>query len=278
MKKLLLLLFVTIISTASFAQKGHYFYATLGGGLHDFDFIPDEYFYKSVSGSTDWVGTPGKGFSFNLGWQYFVADFFGFSVGANLSNYSQSWHIESEVTDNLYFDNYTESLRQTDLEIPVGIILQPSLGRSLRLLIGFNGYYSTMISQKWKMEKGSIVYEDNTYANLSGNTHFNPSEFGIGGDLQFCIALDRYRTKEIIIGAYAKYGLTDLKKQLDEQGFFDTQTLEYNGLANINVLGGEYSTHHRCVGLLVGFRYHLDLDSKKNKKKHQKPTTNNPKL
>lgn len=278
MKKLLLLLFVTIISTVSFAQKGHYFYATIGGGAHDFDFIPDEYFYKLVNRTTYWAGTPCKGVSFNLGWQYCVADFFGFSVGANLCNYGESWHIESDLSQNPYFDNYTEPLRQTDLEIPVGIILQPSFGRSLRLLIGFNGYYSTMLSQKWKMKKGSIVYENNTYANLSGNTYFDPSEFGIGGDLQFCIALDRYRTKEIIIGAYARYGLTDIKKQLDEQDFFDSQTLEYNGIANINVLGGNYSTHHRCLGLLVGFRYHLDLDSKKNKKKSQKPASNNPKL
>ena len=278
MKKILALLFITIISTAVYAQKGHCFYATLGGGLHDFDFIPDEFFYNSVGGTTYWAGTPCSGVTFNLGWQYCVTNAFGFSLGVNLCNYGESWHIESDLYKNPYFDDYSEPLRQTDLEIPAGIILQPSLGRRLRLLLGFNGYYSTMISQKWKMKKGSIVYDNNTYANLSGDTHFDKSEFGIGGDLQFCIAVDRYRNKEIVIGSYARYGLTDIKKQLDEQYFFDPQTLEYNGIANINVLGNDYSTHHRCVGILFGFRYHLDLDAKKHKKNNNTKTTNNPKL
>ena len=128
------------------------------------------------------------------------------------------------------------------------------------------------------MKKGSILYDNNTYSNLSGDTHFDKSEVGIGGDLQFCIAVDRYRTKEIIIGSYARYGLTDIQNQGKSDDFFDHQTLEYNGIANINVLGGSFSTHHRCVGLLLGFRYHLDLDAKKHKKKTQNPSTNNPKL
>lgn len=278
MKKFLALLVVTIISSAAYAQKGHYFYATLGGGMHDFDFIPDEYFYDELKSTSYWAGTPGMGVSFNLGWQYCVTDYFGFSLGANLCNYCESWHVESDLNNNPYFDDYTEPLRQTDLEIPAGIILQPTLGRRLRLLIGFNGYYSIMISQKWKMKKGSILYDNNTYSNLSGDTHFDKSEVGLGGDLQFCIAVDRYRTKEIIIGSYARYGLTDIQNQGKSDDFFDHQTLEYNGIANINVLGGSFSTHHRCVGLLLGFRYHLDLDAKKHKKKTQNPSTNNPKL
>ena len=275
MKKLLLFLFVTIISTASYAQKGHYFYATFGGGFHHFDYYPDDYFYQEVGEGFSW--SPCKGYTFNLGWQYCVAKSFGFSAGVNFCNYGERWNINGSVKSEIHFNNYKEILRQTDLEIPVGIFFQPSLGRSLRLLIGFNGYYSTMLTQKWK-GTGSIVYQDNTLSNPSGDTQFNKSEFGIGSDLQFCIALNRYRTKELIIGAYAKYGLTAVKNKIDKQGFFDTQTLEYKSITNIKVSGYECTNHHRCVGLLLGFRYYLDMRAIKQKKKNKAKTTDNPKL
>ena len=198
MKKLLFLLFVTIVSSTSYAQKGHYFYATLGGGFHHFDFYPDYYFYQEVGEDFSW--TPCKGYTFNLGWQYCVAKSFGFSAGFNLCNYGETWNIEGAVNSDISFNNYSELLRQTDLEIPLGIIFQPSLGRSVHLLIGINGYYSTMLAQKWT-GTGSIVYQNNTFSNPSGDTQFKKSEVGIGSDLQLCIALDRYRTKEIVIGS-----------------------------------------------------------------------------
>ena len=168
-------------------------------------------------------------------------------------------------------------LRQTDLEIPLGIIFQPSLGRSVHLLIGLNGYYSTMLAQKWT-GTGSIVYHNNTIYNPSGDTQFKKSEVGIGSDLQLCIAIDRYRTKEIIIGAYARYGLTSIDSKLIVSDFIDHQSLEYKSITSINLSGYECTNHHRCVGLLMGFRYYLDTRAIKQKKKNKTKTTDNPKL
>ena len=257
MKKLLLLLFVTIVCSTSYAQKGHYFYATLGGGFHHFDFYPDFLFFDEVCDEYTWNIC--KGYTFNLGWQYCVSKSFGYSAGFNLCSYGEVWNLESDVNSDVYFNNYDESLRQTVLEIPLGIIFQPSLGR------------------KWQ-GTGSIVYQNNTFSNPSGDTQFKKSEVGIGSDLQLCIALDRYRTKEIVIGAYGRYGLSPIKSKLEVQGFVDPQTLEYKSITGINVSGYESTNHHRCIGLLMGFRYYLDMRAIKQKKKNKTKTTDNPKL
>ncbi|MBO4244235.1 MAG: hypothetical protein J5882_04160, partial [Bacteroidales bacterium] len=272
MKKLLLLLFVTIVCSTSYAQKGHYFYATLGGGFHHFDFYPDFLFFDEVCDEYTWNIC--KGYTFNLGWQYCVSKSFGYSAGFNLCSYGEVWNLESDVNSDVYFNNYDESLRQTVLEIPLGIIFQPSLGRSVHLLIGLNGYYSIMLAQKWQ-GTGSIVYQNNTFSNPSGDTQFRKSEVGIGSDLQLCIALDRYRTKEIVIGAYGRYGLSHIKSKLQVKSLVDPQTLEYNSITSIKVTSIEFSNRHRCIGLLMGFRYYLDMRAIKQKKKNKTKTTDN---
>ena len=275
MKKLLFLLFVTIVCSTSYAQKGHYFYATLGGGFHHFDFYPDFLFFDEVCDEYTWNVC--KGYTFNLGWQYCVSKSFGYSAGFNLCSYGEVWNLASDVNSDVYFNNYDESLRQTVLEIPLGIIFQPSLGRSVHLLIGLNGYYSIMLAQKWQ-GTGSLVYQNNTFSNPSGDTQFRKSEVGIGSDLQLCIALDRYRTKEIVIGAYGRYGLSPIKSKLQVKSLVDPQTLEYNSITSIKVTSIEFSNRHRCIGLLMGFRYYLDMRAIKQKKKNKTKTTDNPKL
>lgn len=282
MKKVLLSLIIALTAATTVnAQKGNYFYANLGGGLHNINYATGSFGSK----------TPGLGFNAGIGWQWMFSEHFGVGLGINFNTQKTSGKLSfNESTPNLTDKenglNYTQNVsfnglkevdKQSVLDFPLSLYYQTKLSERLRLLIGVNGFYTKVLSQDYKIKSGDISVgkffpdynldysgiEDKEHgifnvSDFSDNTKLKKAVYGIGAQALFCYALGEKRRTEFTFGIYSAYRFTNQK---DINGkIFDPETTEYHGITQSNIADKISSCN---LGGIVGLRFRVGGKEKK---------------
>ena len=278
MKRVTLIIFliITTISTAVYAQKGHYFSANIGGGIHDIRYTLGDYGDK----------TAGMGFRGGLGWQWMFSEHFGVGLGADFNTLKTTGKLafaEStpNLTDNENGLNFTSNVTYNNLkevdnmqvaDIPLSLYYQAMLSERLRLLVGVNGFYSAALSQKYKTKGGDIAVgkyfpdynldysglddrEHGVYSvsDFSGDMKLKKSLFGTGAQIQLCYALGETRRVELVFGIYGAYRFADQKDNASGK-VFNFETAEYKGITQSDLAGKVASVN---FGGAVGLRIRI---------------------
>ena len=278
MKRVTLIIFliITTISTAVYAQKGHYFSANIGGGIHDIRYTLGDYGDK----------TAGIGFRGGLGWQWMFSEHFGVGLGADFNTLKTTGKLafaEStpNLTDNENGLNFTSNVTYNNLkevdnmqvaDIPLCLYYQAMLSERLRLLVGVNGFYSAVLSQKYKTKGGDIAVgkyfpdynldysglddrEHGVYSvsDFSGDMKLKKSLFGTGAQVQLCYALGETRRVELVFGIYGAYRFADQKDNASGK-VFNFETAEYKGITQSDLASKVASAN---FGGAVGLRIRI---------------------
>ena len=277
MKRVIILFFIiTTISTVAYAQKGHYFSANLGGGRHDIQY--------TLGNNGD--KTAGLGFRGGLGWQWMFSEHFGVGLGADFNTLTTSGKLafaEStpNLTDNENGLNFTSNVSYNNLkevdnmhvaDIPLSLYYQTMLSERLRLLVGVNGFYTAVLSQKYKTKGGDISVgkyfpdynldysglddkEHGVYSvsDFSGDMNLKKSLFGTGAQIQLCYALGESRRVELVFGIYGAYRFADQKDNASGK-VFNFETAEYKGVTQSDLAGKVSSVN---LGGAVGLRVRI---------------------
>ena len=278
MKRVTLIIFliITTISTAVYAQKGHYFSANIGGGIHDIRYTLGDYGNK----------TAGWGFRGGLGWQWMFSEHFGMGLGADFNTLKTTGKLAfAESTPNLSDNenglNFTSNVTYNNLkevgnmqvaDIPLSLYYQAMLSERLRLLVGVNGFYSAVLSQKYKTKGGDIAVgkyfpdynldysglddrEHGVYSvsDFSGDMKLKKSLFGTGAQIQLCYALGETRRVELVFGIYGAYRFADQKDNASGK-VFNFETAEYKGITQSDLAGKVASAN---LGGAVGLRIRI---------------------
>ncbi|MBO7597234.1 MAG: OmpA family protein [Bacteroidales bacterium] len=277
MKRVIILFFIiTTISTVAYAQKGHYFSANLGGGRHDIQY--------TLGNNGD--KTAGLGFRGGLGWQWMFSEHFGVGLGADFNTLTISGKLafaEStpNLTDNENGLNFTSNVSYNNLkevdnmhvaDIPLSLYYQAMLSERLRLLVGLNGFYTAVLSQKYKTKGGDIAVgkyfpdynldysglddrEHGVYSvsDFSGDMKLKKTLFGTGAQVQLCYALGETRRVELVFGIYGAYRFADQKDNASGK-VFNFETAEYKGITQSDLAGKVSSAN---LGGAVGLRVRI---------------------
>ena len=277
MKKVIILFFIiTTISTAVNAQKGHYFNANIGGGVHDIRYTLGDNGNK----------TAGMGFRGGLGWQWMFAEHFGVGLGVDFNTLKTTGKLAfAESTPNLIDNenglNFTSNVSYNNLkevdnmhvaDIPLSLYYQTMLSERLRLLVGVNGFNTAVLSQKYKTKGGDIAVgkyfpdynldysglddrEHGVYSvsDFSGDMKLKKTLFGTGAQVQLCYALGETRRVELVFGIYGAYRFADQKDNASGK-VFNFETAEYKGITQSDLAGKVSSAN---LGGAVGMRVRI---------------------
>ncbi len=278
---MILLIMATVATTAN-AQKGHYFHANVGVGLHRLDYDLD---------CSNYEKSPHLGFTGELGWQWFFTNHFGLGLGANFKTLGTTCKLaHTQNTDNLtdkdngltytenvVFNNLEESDKMCVADIPLSLYFQTSLSKRWRLLAGINGFYTLVLSQKYECNSGNLAVSkyfpdyDLEYSGLedkehgvysasgfSGDMKLKKSTYGAGLQLQACRAIGEKRKLELTFGIYGLYRFPDQRDSYVGK-IFNAETETYKGITQSGMVGKVTSTN---FGGTVGIRYHIDIKEK----------------
>ncbi|MBO7440558.1 MAG: OmpA family protein, partial [Bacteroidales bacterium] len=277
MKRVIILFFIiTTISTVAYAQKGHFFNVNIGGGRHDIQY--------TLGNNGD--KTAGFGFRGGLGWQWMFSEHFGVGLGADFNTLTTSGKLAfAESTPNLIDNenglNFTSNVTYNNLkevdnmhvaDIPLSLYYQAMLSERLRLLVGVNGFYTAVLSQKYKTKGGDIAVgkyfpdynldysglddrEHGVYSvsDFSGDMKLKKSLFGTGAQVQLCYALGETRRVELVFGIYGAYRFADQKDNASGK-VFNFETAEYKGITQSDLAGKVSSVN---LGGAVGLRVRI---------------------
>lgn len=288
MKRVLLFCIITTFVTAAFAQKGHYFNANLGGGVHDLRYSLGDKGSKSA----------GLGFSGGLGWQWMFSEHFGVGLGVNFNTLKTTGKLAFldstpnltdkenglNYTSNVSFNNLKEVDNENVADIPLSLYYQTMLSERMRLLVGVNGFYSVVLSQKYKTKGGDIAVgkyfpdynldysglddkEHGVYSvsDFSGDMKLKKSLFGTGAQIHLCYALGETRRVELVFGVYGAYRFAD-QKDNDAGKVFNFETAEYKGVTQSNLAGKISSSN---LGGMVGLRWRIGGKEKEPKQEEE---------
>ncbi len=281
------ILLISIASLTCFSlqaqEAGHYFFANVGGGLHNISYSLDNGKQKG-----------GAGFTFNAGYNYFFNPHWGLETGLGISTLQSTATLnymtgtpDTDTDGDAYelrtnYKNWEEKQTALLLDIPLGINYRRSINEKWGWMASAGVKMSFPMSAKYKVNGGEIATTgyysqwnvelsdmpqhgfSSTTDRFSGNASLNPAfslYAGLGGLYKLSPGLDLYA------GAYFNYGLNNMAKTSDDAVYQKDGT--YNGVLNSNMVD---KARMVCAGIKIGIIWHF------NSKKKETPTQVEPEI
>jgi outer membrane protein OmpA-like peptidoglycan-associated protein len=281
------LLLISIASFTCFSlqaqEAGHYFFANVGGGLHNFSYSLDNGKQKG-----------GAGLTFNAGYNYFFTPHWGLETGLGINTLQSTATLnymtgtpDTDTDGDAYelrtrYKNWEEKQTALLLDIPLGINYRRSINEKWGWMTSAGVNLSFPMSAKYKVNGGEIAttgYYSQWNVELSdmpqhgfstindrfsGNATLNPAfslYAGLGGLYKLSAGLDLYA------GAYFSQGLNSMVKTSGNGVYQKDGT--YNGVLNSNQVD---KARMVCAGIKIGIIWHF------NSKKKETPTQVEPEI
>lgn len=297
MKRALLIVIITVCATITYAQKEHYLFANIGGGLHNIDYVLRDVSKYDKECGYDWSGR--IGFMGEIGWQWFFTKHFGVGLGAGFSNLGAKTELNftqtnANLTDNengmqynelISYNNFQERQRQTVMNLPFTLYYRTSFTDRMHLIVGVSALYTSVLSQKYKTIGGNIstgkyfpdlelnysglddkehgVY---TVSDFSGDTKLQKTLYGVRLHPQFCYDLNNDHRISLLFGMYFANNFGDQRECYNGDLYY-VATNDYKGITQCTI-GDRVNSIY--LGLSAGIRIRVG-GKEKPKKEEEEP-------